>query len=78
MGGHHRRPRGNVADSLRYPDAASSHLRQDGFVVDEIAEDGERLTAGGVEGEVDGVANAEAHTKVFCAEEFHGIRRVGN
>jgi hypothetical protein len=54
-------------------DAAGTQGGQDGFVVDQFPQDGQRLVAGLFEGKIDGVADAEAHAEVGGAEDAHAL-----
>jgi len=53
-------------------DALLAEAVKDGFIMDEVAQDGEGLAVGGFEGEGDGVADAEAHAEMLGAVDFHG------
>jgi hypothetical protein len=54
--------------------AAAAKISEDRFVVDELAQDGERLHPRGRLGEGDGVADAETHTEMFCSDNFHRLQ----
>ena len=72
VGRHHQRRRPDVGEVLRDGDALRLEGGQHGGVVDEVAEDRERAGVGVVEGEGDGVADAEAHAEVGRSEDTHG------
>jgi hypothetical protein len=55
-------------------DSAMTEIREDRFVVDEFAEDGQRLAESSGLGERDRVADAETHTEMFCFDDFHMLQ----
>jgi hypothetical protein len=50
---------------------AGTQFGQHGVIVDEIAQDGQRLVLRGFAGQRDGVANAKAHAQMFGVKDFH-------
>ena len=77
VGGDHDGRRGHAVRLLLKPDALAAHLGEDGLIMDEVAQDGERLMPGGGGGERDGVADPKAHAQMFGAKDFHdGFRLV--
>jgi hypothetical protein len=62
-------------DVRRDRDAPGSERAENRRVVNKVAENGEWAGVGVLEGQRDGVANAETHAEVSCAENLH--RRSG-
>jgi hypothetical protein len=58
---------------LRDRDALELQGTQNGWVVNEVAENREWTGVGLRECERDGIANAETHAEVFSAEDLHGF-----
>lgn len=52
-------------------DAATAEVVQDGFVMDQFAQDRERTLLSFGLSESDGIANAEAHTEMICFDNIH-------
>jgi hypothetical protein len=71
VGRHHQGRRLDVRDFLRDRDALVFEGAQDGGVVDEVAENRERPGAGVLEGEGDGIPDAEAHAEVGRSDDTH-------
>jgi hypothetical protein len=70
MGGDHDGAGPDIGGSRFHLDAFGPELADDGFIVDQFAQDGERLSIGLAQGKGDGVAHAEAHAKVRGAPDL--------
>lgn len=57
-------------------DSLATEVVEDGLIVDEFAEDGQRLLAGFGLSESDGIADAETHTEMSCFEDIHLELRI--
>ena len=73
MRGDHHGPGFHRRNLLRDPDAPGAQLGQDGFVVHQVAQHGQRLGGGLLQGQRDGVAHAKAHAQMFCSNDSHII-----
>ena len=73
MRGDHHQRRGHGGRLAPKLDALRPQPGQHGFVVDQVAEDGQRLVGRFLHGQRDGVTNAKAHAKIFSAENFHNF-----
>ena len=71
VGGDHDIARGDRSGVRFKTDALPSHIGEHGFVVNEVAQHGQWLMAGGFNGERDGVPDPKAHAQMFGAEDFH-------
>ena len=52
-----------------------AQLGQNRFVVNQFAENRQRLGSRLTERKVNGVADAETHAQMLCANNFHEVRR---
>jgi hypothetical protein len=68
----HHRSGVDLPDLCARPDAACPQVREDRFVVDEVAEDREGLALGGGESVDKRPPHAEAHPHVTRFQDFHG------
>jgi hypothetical protein len=75
VGRHHQRWRPDIGGVLRDRDALGLQAAQDGWVVDQVAQDRERAGVGVLDRELDGVADAKAHAEVDRPEDFHTALR---
>ena len=71
MRGDHHRLRFHFGRLLLDGDAPGAQLGEHGFVVDQVAEDGERSRFGLRGRQRDGVPDAEAHAQMFCTDDSH-------
>ena len=71
--GDHHRGGVDVAELRARPDAACAQVREDGFVVDEVAKDGEGLTLGCRERPDNGPPHTETHAHVTRSQDFHDV-----
>ena len=69
--GHHQRRRSDICDVVRDPDPFRRERAEDRGVMDEVAENRERAGVCVLEGERDGIANAETHAEVGRTEDSH-------
>jgi len=76
VGGDENGLGGDGIEVLFELDAAAAEVGEDRFVVDEVTENGEGLCVGVAMGEIEGVANAEAHAHVLGAQDTQGRERV--
>ena len=53
--------------------ASGAQLGQHRFVVDQVAQDRERLGLGLFQCQGNGVADPEAHAEIFCTNDFHTL-----
>ena len=60
-GDHHGRG-GHAAKIIFEPDTALLEIGEDGFIVDEVTEDSDRLGRILAQSQIDGITNAEAHS----------------
>ena len=63
----------NVGDVLRDRDALCLERAQDGWVVDEVAENRQRAGVRVLERKLDGITNTEAHTEADGPEDAHTL-----
>jgi hypothetical protein len=68
----HDLPRAESFEVALDADIARPEIGQDAIVVDKVAQYGERGLPGVFLSQGDGVADAEAHAEVICADDFHG------
>jgi hypothetical protein len=64
---------GRIVDDVN---AALAQLGQDGFIMNQIAKNGERPGLRTSERKVDGVADAETHAEMLRADDFHTMRET--
>ena len=69
--GDHHRWRGDGRRIVLDADASLCQRVHDCFVVYQLAEDSQRPGFGLLQGQRNGVAHAEAHSQVFCANDLH-------
>jgi hypothetical protein len=56
---------------LRHSDAFDAQLRQYGFVVDQITQNGKRFLLCGFARQSDGVPNSKTHAQMVGSDNFH-------
>ncbi len=72
VSGDHYGRRGHLFDGRLELDARRAQIGEDGFIVDEVAENGEGRIGVFPQGERDGVAHAKTHPPMFCSNDSHG------
>ena len=67
----HHRPRVRRRRLLFNANASRAQFRQHGFVVDQVAQDGQRFAFRGFQRQRNGVLHPKTHSQMFRANDFH-------
>ncbi len=62
----------DIVGSIRELNPAPLEIAQHGGIMNKLAEDGDRFLLRFVRGDRNGIANAETHAEMGCAEYLHG------